>query len=307
MLTSARDHYRRQQRISAAGLIAARRVARKGPLAVAQALVVYQLAAARDAVDAVPAMLAEQHITAAAAGAVSITAFAGVASDGRPLDTLFAQAETEQQRDLMVVTQMQDVARLAAGVAMVARPKVTGYVRMLNPPSCSRCAVLAGKFYKWNAGFARHPRCDCRHIPSTEDASHDLTTNPDDYFGSLSRVEQDKIFTKAGGQAIRDGGDINQVVNARRGAQGLTPAGGRLTLAEQKMLRGGNEFRGALERVDVYVHQVYITREGITTRGLANKAGRSSKAPRLMPESLYEIAADRADAIRLLRVHGYLI
>lgn len=42
-------------------------------------------------------------------------------------------------------------------------------------------------------------------------------TGPGDYFESLDRAEQDKIFTKAGAQAIRDRADINQVVNARRG------------------------------------------------------------------------------------------
>src|SRR5690606_23965723 len=33
------------------------------------------------------------------------------------------------------------------------------YVRMLTPPSCSRCTVLAGRWYRKNAGFARHPGC----------------------------------------------------------------------------------------------------------------------------------------------------
>lgn len=34
-----------------------------------------------------------------------------------------------------------------------------GYVRVLNPPSCGRCAILAGRFYRWSAGFQRHPMC----------------------------------------------------------------------------------------------------------------------------------------------------
>lgn len=31
-----------------------------------------------------------------------------------------------------------------------------------------------------------------------------------------------------------------------------------------------------------------------------------ARAPRLMPEAIYEIAEDRADALRLLKLYGYL-
>src|SRR5699024_12118926 len=31
-----------------------------------------------------------------------------------------------------------------------------GYVRMLNPPSCSRCAILAGRWYRWNDRSEEH-------------------------------------------------------------------------------------------------------------------------------------------------------
>src|SRR5690606_25895161 len=111
----------------------------------------------------------------------------------------------------------QDVARQSEAVAIAARPAVTGYVRMVNPPSCSRCAVLAGRFYRWNDGFQRHPRCDCRHVPTTEANAGDIVTAPRDYFDSLDAAEQDRIFTQAGAEAIRLGADPAQVVNARRG------------------------------------------------------------------------------------------
>ncbi|WP_419404267.1 hypothetical protein, partial [Micrococcus sp. F3Y] len=58
----------------------------------------------------------------------------------------------------LVKTTVTDAARVAAGADMAARPRVQGYVRMLNPPSCPRCVVLAGRFYRWNAGFRRHPQ-----------------------------------------------------------------------------------------------------------------------------------------------------
>lgn len=331
-LRSAVEHYRRQQRITALGLAAARRARRGGTLRVVTAVAAFQNAAAQDAVAAVPLMLEEQGLEAPPEGGVNVAAFAGVASDGRALDTLVEQARTQFQFDQIVTTQLQDMARQAAGVALAARPRVSGYVRQLNPPSCSRCAVLAGKFYRWNAGFLRHPLCDCRHIPASEDTAGDLRTDPDAYFKSLDPVQQDKIFTKSGAQAIRDGADLNQVVNARRSAAGLSRAGGRLTLDEQRMLRGGRDV-GRLQRTDVYGHQVFITREGITRRGSAGRSlgnfeardaesvtrmtrrgpeqrtvrRQESKTPRLMPESIYEVAEDRADAIRLLKRHGYIL
>jgi hypothetical protein len=211
---------------------------------------------------------------------------------------------------------VNDAARVATGLGITGRPGVGGYVRMLNPPSCSRCAVQAGKWFRHNQGFDRHPRCDCIHVPANEDMAGDLRTDPDAYFRSLSEAEQDRVFTKAGAQAIRDGADIGQVVNARRGATGFAPAGARLTPAEAQALRGGRT-RAQLEATELYGRQVYTTSEGATVRGVyGSSAGRAAKQrgqryrvsrqPRLMPESIYEIAEDREDAIRLLRRYGYL-
>lgn len=277
MLRSAVEHYQRQQRITAAALVRARKA--RTAAEVAQIVAGFQLLAARDAVASTPDMLAEQGIPDEPVATVATAALAGTASDGRTLEGLFAQATNPFAMSLMVSTQVQDAARSAASVAMGVRPRVTGYVRMLNPPSCSRCAILAGKFYRWNDGFQRHPKCDCRHIPSTEDHAGDLTTNPDAYFRSLSPVEQDKIFTKAGAQAIRDGADISQVVNARRGMS-TAQIGGR---------------------------DVLRSTEGTTKRGLAHRSrtGRNATV-RLMPETIYAVARDREDALRMLRLHGFI-
>lgn len=162
--------------------------------------------------------------------------------------------------------------------------------------------------------------CDCVHVPAREDTADDVRTDPKAYFRSLSVDEQDRVFTKAGAEAIRLGADIGQVVNARRGARGLLTAGARVTGDEARMLRGGRD-RGRLEAVDVYGHLLFITSEGVTTRGVAGvrlgakqtgekQAGgryRSAKTPRLMPESILAIAGqDRAEAVRLLRRFGYL-
>lgn len=59
--------------------------------------------------------------------------------------------------------------------------------------------------------------CDCRHIPCPEAVADDLTTDPRAYFDSLSGPEQERIFTRSGAKAIRDGADMGRVVNARRG------------------------------------------------------------------------------------------
>ncbi|WP_348239952.1 hypothetical protein, partial [Salmonella enterica] len=116
----------------------------------------------------------------------------------------------------------------------------------------------------WSDGFKRHPMCHCRNIPAAEDTSDDIRTDPMKLFHSLSEAEQNRQFTKAGAQAIRDGADINRVVNSRRGALGLTSPG-RLTAEEKKALRNGKD-RGRLQRVDVYGRPVYITSEATTVR-----------------------------------------
>lgn len=257
--------------------------------------------------------LEAQGITADAEGRIVTTSFAGVASDGRRLESLLAQPPLRTlgylsrgltldramagglaSLDMMVRTQIADAGRAAESAAITARPTVTGYVRMLSLPSCSRCIILAGRTYKWNSGFRRHPRCDCRHIPSQENSAGDLTTDPKKAFESMSESEQVRVFGRAGAEALRSGADLNQVVNARRGMQTAT----------------------------VYGRKVLLTTEGTTTRGFAgrrlgarnnsqkrNATDRytSARRVRLMPEEiLREADGDRVEAIRLLRFHGYI-
>jgi hypothetical protein len=263
--------------------------------------------ASRGAQDYVSAVVRAWGADPDPAGTVAEATFAATASDGRPLDTLLgvpafetraftdqgmqpAQAKAVGGRHLhrIVATQVADAARVATGVAQINDRAVRGWVRMLTPPSCSRCVVLAGRFYPSNAGFDRHPLCDCVHIPAAEDLP-DVATDPRRYFDSLTETEQDQAFTRAGARAIRDGADIAQVVNARRGMS--QAASGRLTT----------------ERV--FGRDVYLTREGITKRGQAGRRlGKRNRGVRLMPEQIYlEAAGDRAEAIRLLRLHSYLL
>lgn len=137
-----------------------------------------QEAAASQADPYTKAVLDELGIDADAAGAVAPSAFAGVASDGRPLASLLYQPAIQSltriskghtprqallsgqaQLTMLTETQVADAGRVADGVAITARPQVGGYVRQLTLPSCERCVVLAGRWYRWNEGFLRHPRC----------------------------------------------------------------------------------------------------------------------------------------------------
>lgn len=242
---------------------------------------------------AVPAAQYVADVAAAAgrasdqAGGLVPESLVGVASDGRDLTSLLyrpavatltaigqgTDVETAHRAggvalDMIVRTQVADAGRAADQVAIVADRTMTGYVRMLQPPSCSRCVVLAGRRYRWNQGFRRHPRCDCVHIPTAEDSADDLRTNPRAYFDSLTPAEQDRAFTAAGAQAIRDGADVARVVNARRA---IYTAGGRT-----------------------------FTRDSTTRRGTGRQV-------RLTPDQIYiEAGGDRDEALRLLRLHGYI-
>lgn len=247
------------------------------------------------------AMLAALNLDAVPAGEINPDAFAGVASDGRDLESLLynsvittkqavaqgaseaeAMSAGEKALRMYMATQVADAARVADGVGVAATPRLGGYVRMLSLPSCARCAILAGKWFRWNQGFQRHPRCDCRHIPASEDVAGDLRTDP------MAAVRSGQVhgLTRADRKALADGADLNQIVNAKRG---MRSAGGRK-----------------------------FTTEGTTSRGIAGRRlgdlrmtrgsrYRRSGIARLTPEQIYRDATSREDAIRLLRLHGYII
>ena len=249
--------------------------------------------------------------------------FAAVASDGRPLESLLylpvittkqhiAAGQTASEAMLaglhqllrMTATQVADAGRTAVGASIAGRRTIQGYIRIAAAPCCARCAILSGREYGWNAGFQRHPRCDCYHVPATliargrgRNARLDTSALPSNavvdarhYFTSLSRTEQDRIFTAAGAQAIRDGADIAQVVNARRG---MNPAG---TTTRESTTRRGLFFRQEFRR---------LQQQGVIPAG-ASSRGYTLPTPRLMPETIYRLAADRDEAIAMLRRFGYL-
>lgn len=264
-LQTASEFHAEQARLVASGVVAVRRVQGESLGTLERVMLALRLLLFRRAVAAVPAMLAEQGVSADPVATPTFGPLAAVASDGRPMRSLLDLARSQNVNlDRIVATQLQDTGRMGESLATAVRPRVSGYVRMLNLPSCSRCIQLAGRVYRWNSGFQRHPLCDCVHIPTTEDAAGDLRTDPRLAFESMTPEQQDRSFGKAGAEAVRDGADVSQVVNARR---------------------------GGVQTAQMFGRELLTTATG---------------RPRLMPESIYRIADDRADAIRLLTRFGYI-
>lgn len=174
--------------------------------------------------------VAERAITYTAAAldvapVVDATPLIGVASDGRKLDTLLyssvararqVHTATADQMEFgrkwvaaLAHTMIADAGRAAGGMQITATPGAR-WVRAVRPPCCQRCAVLAGKDADWNDAFERHPQCDCVNIPI-----RDGEAPPD---GVIAEVAPGDIrdLTEAQRQAIEDGADMNQVINAKR-------------------------------------------------------------------------------------------
>lgn len=216
------------------------------------------------------------------------------------LDVASALAQGGRKLTLSTGTLLSDTGRAAEKVSGGAR-KVKLWTRMLNPPSCGRCVILAGKTSRHSEAFNRHPGCDCRNVPSTEDTGEDSRTDPHAYLSELSEAEQDRVLgSKANGQAFRDGADMNQLINAYRKAGAVRP--GQIHGVNIKYTREGTTRRGhAYWQMS---QAQYVKEQGVFRNG--SKYYRL-KSPRLMPESIYQIAKDQADAKRLLKLYGWVI
>jgi GNAT superfamily N-acetyltransferase len=232
-------------------------------------------------------------------------ALAGVASDGRPLETLLEQpvvtvlsylatgravgdamAAGLAMLEIIVGTQVHDAARIADLIGITARRGVA-YTRVVELPACDRCILLAGREYSYSEGFERHPNCDCAVLPiRTDEPAHWST--PRELFDAMSPAEQARRFGQAAAAAIAAGADIGQVVNARRG---MTVAGGRLVTTEGTTRRG---YAGAR-----------MAAAAGTARTAGDRYARAAVA-RPMPEQILAEAPTREAAIADLRRYGYL-
>lgn len=224
-LQSAREHYETQRQTTAQALTAARRL-RFGDLGRLVAVVsAFQGAAALNGQRSVPRMLSEQSISIDQFVEVDARTLAGWTSYGLPLSDLLERVQHPSvdpfRFDRVIASQVQDAGRQGATLQMAATPSATYYDRVLNPPSCSRCVILAGKTYRNNEGFDRHPLCDCVHVPTDKANAEEHVFDGSAYFDSLSTEEQDRIFTKHGAELIRnaDAADrqhvMGRVVNTR--------------------------------------------------------------------------------------------
>lgn len=276
--------------------------------------------------QATVAQLAERYVTdvlpataprAAAAGAgysLTLSAWQGVAGDGRSVAGL-ADYATRHARNALAAGAPPNVALAGAGSwltramtnvladthrgveQMVGHSYGVGwYARMITGEhTCGRCIILAGRKYRMQHAFERHPGCDCEHIPSDESHAEDLTTNPHLALDALDDDALAKVLgSKANAQAYRDGADVNQLINAYRRS-------------------------GDVSKAQIYGRMVSYTTEGMTVRGrgyqmmrerhgaMQDGRRRSNNTVRLMPSSIYEMSKDREDAMRLLRTYGWIL
>lgn len=210
MLTSARNQYREQQIITARALREARRVSTRGAVAVATVISAYQLEAAGNTFGYTDAVLAEQGINSPPEGTAILSALV----TGRPAIQMLERSANNEAMERLVLTLVQDAGRTAAAVDLGRRRGATSHIRSLQLPSCSRCAVLAGRVYPYSDGFQRHPRCDCLMTPTNASVGKDLIVDPD-----RSDIRD---LSKADVAALDNGADFAQVVNVRRAGAGLT-------------------------------------------------------------------------------------
>lgn len=238
--------------------------------------------------------------SATAAGRVVPTAFAGWASDGRSLVSLLARpmvvallwlargespdramAAGLASLDVIGRTQVGDAGRMADQVGITSRRTIGAYVRVVEPDACDRCVVLAGRRYEWDDAFARHPQCACTHEPAPPGTD---AASPREIFDQMDRATQDKRFGADAAEAIRQGADISQIVNARRG---MSAAGDRYTTE-------GTTRRGRAGR--------RLGGEFVSDGGRYRRSTRL----RLAPGEIIRQSSSREEAIRMLREHGYL-
>jgi hypothetical protein len=260
---------------------------------------------------------------------VEPSAFAGVDGSGRSLAGLLYGAVTTAKTLIgqgaglrqaltggsaylaaMAKTATADTARSADLTAAVGR-KYTHYVRVVQPGACSRCAILAG-IDSYSTAFKRHPACRCTSMPVDEvDASPArLFASPDDYFRTLTTAEQDRIFTKAGAEAIRAGADPITVVTARSQATGI--AYSRRGINPGTLPNSGRRLqRTVIGSKDGQPVWGYTTAEATTRHGqfMKNQARAglgTTRRIRLMPETIVALTDDVELRRILLRDAGYL-
>lgn len=318
---AATDFYALQQRVNATAVNEVARAWRRmgddldaswsriAPVALAT-LVEAQAQMSEAALVYVPKVLGETDLPNRPQGDFQTGSLVGVASDGRPIESLAYGAVTTVKQaigsgvgveqaltkggdwlNLMVALQVADAARQAVGVMTATRTNLDGTVRVLNPPSCQRCVILAGRFYRWTQGFKRHPRCDCVNLPSKDARwaqAEGFITDPMDAY----RAGHIRDLTAAQKLAIEDGANIGQVVNATRGISTTSTE-----TAKSIRMRLRSEARKPRAAAPAgQPDPLAFVKQPVTTQTLVIPT----------PEGIYANAKTRQDAIRDLREWGYI-
>jgi hypothetical protein len=215
---AARSHYALSALLAARAVREAQKALTQGLGQVARVVTLHQVTQAQRSELAVAQMLAEQRIEADTQAILQTLAFT-TAPDATQAMVASLDDPTGWEFDRLIASLVQDAGRAAEQVAVTVRKDI-GWVRHLNLPSCSRCAVLAGRIYRYSDGFMRHPGDDCITIP-VRAGDDRMVVDPVD----LARQGQVRGLSKADMKAIDDGADFNQIVNVRSKKAGLTVAG----------------------------------------------------------------------------------
>lgn len=193
-----------------------------------------------------------------------------LAAGGKVLESLVQYAVTE--------------AAAHAHDAQVVATRNT-YSVFTEPGSmCQRCAALVGKRYKPGTHVKRHPRCD----GVMEARSDAVPFKPEPL--DPSRV---KDLTIGQREAIDSGADLNQVINAKRAG-----AVSGIYTTEGTTRRGFGYFA---------IQTRHSAFNKALDRKLPGKRYASTSVGRLSPETIYRVAKDQADMVRLLRIYGYIL
>ncbi|WP_123391371.1 hypothetical protein [Nocardioides aurantiacus] len=175
----------------------------------------YQATQALLSERAVAQMLVEQEIAVEAEAILNSLAFT---TDVQSFTAMAEQTDTDAEFERLVASLVQDAGRAAESVSVAVREDVH-HVRFVSLPCCSRCALLAGRVYRYSDGFLRHPNCDCFMIPTT--VASPLRQSPED----LAATGQVRGLSKADTAALAAGADMGRVVNVRAKSAGLKEAG----------------------------------------------------------------------------------
>lgn len=269
--------------------------------------------------------------------ALEVGSFAGVMADGREVGPAMFGAVTTTKRAIgagmaprlafeagaaflgvIVKAAINDLGR-SADMTLSAGRGYTRYIRVVNPGACSRCAILAGSD-RFSRPFQRHPACKCTCVPIQDLANtKGLLASPQEHFDSLSKAEQDRIYTKAGAEAIRLGADPISVVNARRGGSGMASSRGkgrntvensgrRLTRRRIGTSADGSPVMGYTTSDATYKGGFRRTQDqiGVGSNRLDGNRYTATNRTRFMPETILELSPDVEMRKVLLRDAGYL-